>query len=249
MRPGAPWNWYKFNARYSLELLETFARRTETQIENAIGHFKQNKQTEFHVISEEERIGQDVDHYDGLESMTWNLNDLFESHFPNLQRKSAFITLYSFLENELEKLANSLRREISHEGKVDDISGNGIFQSYTYMKLIIALDVTKDAVEWQRLNDINKVRNIIVHAEGELSQDTNQRAKQQQLVKRLKGHLSINADNELFLNPTFLSYVLKCFDEFFQYLARSINNKFPTKESRKGPPKEIKPTPPDSTSD
>lgn len=240
MRLGAPWNWYKFNARYSLELLNAFARRTEAQIESAIEHYRQNKQTEFQVISEEERIGQNIEHYEGLESMTWNLTDLFESHFPNLQRKSAFITLYSFLENELEKLASNLKSELAHEGRIQDIAGNGIFQSYTYLKLIIALDIAKDAPVWQKINDINKVRNLIVHAEGVLSQDSHTKEKQEQLVKRLKDHLSTNDDDELVLSATFLEYVLRCFDEFFQYLANAINSKFATKESRKGPTKGTK---------
>lgn len=175
MRLGAPWNWYKLDVHFSLELLDAFVRRTESQIESGIEHFKQNKTLEFYAISEEHWIGQNIKHYDGLESMTWNLNDIFESHFPNLQRKSAFSTLYSFLENELEKLANKLKREIAHNVKLQDISGNGIFQSYRNMKLIVELDIANDAIEWQRINDINKLRNIIVHAEGRLQQTPTQR--------------------------------------------------------------------------
>jgi hypothetical protein len=175
MRLGAPWNWYKLDAKFSIELLQTFARRTETQIQGGIEHFTKNKQRELYVISEEEGIAQNVEHYDRLESMTWDLDTLFKSHFPNLQRKASFITLYSFLENELKKLSKKLQREIGIEKSQEDIKGNGIFRSMTYLEHSIGLNISKDAIPWTKVFEINKLRNIIAHTEGELSNEDKNR--------------------------------------------------------------------------
>jgi hypothetical protein len=43
IRIGAPWHWYKLDARPSLELLETFVRRNETPIQASLGDLEQSK--------------------------------------------------------------------------------------------------------------------------------------------------------------------------------------------------------------
>jgi hypothetical protein len=235
MRIGAPWQWYKLDARPSLELLETFVRRTETQIQTGVEDFKQNKASEFYVTSEEERMGQMVDHFDGLDSMSWDLKALFDSHFPNMQRKAAFVTLYSFLEHKLKKLAKKLQRELSIERTLESTKGKGIFKSFTFMEESILLGIGKSATEWIKIFELNRLRNLVTHAEGELSQQLEEKKQQEELIEKLQPYVSID-DDEVVLTADFLNHVLQRFDDFFQYLDRAIQNRFPTKESRMGPP-------------
>jgi len=229
---GAPRNWYSTDSKFALELLVSYATKVERQIKLEIKNYNDNKESVLLVDDDDLRNGQMVEHYDGLDSLAWDMDAVHNLHFPNLQRKAAFITLYSFLENELEKLARKLKREIGHEGNVEDIAGNGIFRSYTYMRLIIALDIKKDATQWFRILDINKLRNIIVHAEGRLSNEDNMKKRQEDLVGRMMIHV-ITKDSELVLGPTFLSYVLGCFDDLFRYLDVAIQSRFPIKTRKK----------------
>ena len=239
MRLGAPWHWYKLDSIHALELLSTFAKRTELQIVTAIDHYKTNKETDFIVLSEEERIGQAVTHYDGLDDMSWDLEELFTSHFPNLQRKSAFLTLYAFLENELEKLAVKLKHELSLPTRLNDIAGKGIQRSFSYMKLIVNLKIDKSDNRWSRISHINRLRNMIIHSEGQLSTDDQARGKEEKFAALLKDHLAVK-DNELVLGSTFLRYVLEQFNALFKYIDEAIQLKFSTRRSRKGTPKKRK---------
>jgi hypothetical protein len=239
MRLGAPWHWYKLDSIHALELLNTFAKRTEIQIATAIDHYKTNKETDFIVLSEQERIGQAVTHYDGLDDMSWDLEELFTSHFPNLQRKSAFLTLYAFLENELEKLANKLQHELSLSARQDDIAGKGIYRSFSYMQLIVNLEIEKGDNRWSRISQINKLRNMMIHGEGQLSSNEQKRESEEKFADSLKDHLTIK-DSELVLGPTFLRYVLDQFNALFEYIDAAIQLKFSTKRSRKGPPKKTR---------
>ena len=235
MRLGAPWHWYKFDSIHALKLLITFAERTELQIATAIDHYKTNKKTDFIVFSEEERMGQFVTHYEGLEDMSWDLEELFTSHFPNLQRKSTFLTLYAFLENELEKLTIKLKRELLLPARLDDISGKGIHRSFSYLQLIVNLKIDKSDNRWSRISQINRLRNMIIHSEGQLSTNEHARGKEEKFATLLNEHLAVK-ENEVILGPTFLLYVIEQFNALFKYIDEAIQLKFSTKRSRKGPP-------------
>ncbi|SKC47136.1 hypothetical protein [Ohtaekwangia koreensis] len=232
MRLSAPWHWYKLDSIHTLQLLTFFVKRTEQQIDASTEHFKNNKKEDFIVFSEEEKIGQSVTHYEGLDDMGWDLDKLFTSHFPNLQRKSAFLTLYAFLEHELDKLANKLKDEISHPARLEDIAGNGIHRSFSYMQLIVGLKIDKSDNRWNKIYQINKLRNMIIHSDGQLSADETARKSEEKFMAILKSHITVR-DGELVLELTFLPYVIQQFDALFQFIDGAIQLKFSTKRSKK----------------
>lgn len=54
------------------------------------------------------------------------IEDLFKEHFPNLNRRSALITLFGFLEHELGKLCVKLKVNLNLAIDLKDIQGKGI---------------------------------------------------------------------------------------------------------------------------
>lgn len=226
MRIGTPWNWYKLDSRQSLKLLFAYSDKIENQITTAIDHFKENKGRKFIVLSKEERVGQDVEYYEGLDSMSWDLNGLFECYFPNLQRKSAFLTMYAFLEHELEKLARKLHEESELTAELEDIAGRGITRSLVYMQKIVNLTIDKNDSQWQRISEINQLRNLIIHNDGHLSDHNGKLKKESKVLRQIAGHLS-EKDGELIISSTFLKYVAQKFDDLFQYLDKAIQTKYP----------------------
>jgi hypothetical protein len=231
MRLGAPWNWYAFDSKHALELLTHYARRIEAQIDAGVVHYKLHKGKDFIVDNEELGIGQEVEFYDGLDSMSWDLDDLHECYFPNLQRKSAFLTMYAFLEHELEKLSRKLKAELSLTPELDDVAGKGVQRSMMYMQLIVNLQIEKGASEWNQISEINQLRNLIIHNDGQLFDHDGKRKREAKIINQLSRHLS-EKDDELILGPTFLKHVIQKFDELFQYLDQAIQLKFPSKHSR-----------------
>src|SRR6267154_5377915 len=91
MKLGASVNWYKYDSKFSIELLKAFVKKVESQIDSGILDFTKNKKKEFIVEDEENKIGSLIEYYGGLEDQTWDLDELFKIHFPNLQRKSALL--------------------------------------------------------------------------------------------------------------------------------------------------------------
>lgn len=231
MKIGAPWNWYEFDSKHSLSLLVNYSKKIERQIDNGIADFNKNKKSEFLVLSEEERIGQNVEHYDGLDSMSWNLNELHISYFPNLQRKSAFLTLYAFLEHELEKLGNKLKRESKLTAHPGDMFGQGVTRSLIYMQKVVGLKIEDNDSRWGRISDLNKLRNIIIHNDGRLLDHQGEKVRDAKVVNQFQKHLVV-ADDEIILKATFLMEAINRFDELFKYLDSSIKRKYTGKRKR-----------------
>lgn len=224
MRINTPQRWYAFDAKYSLELLQHYCGRIELQIASGILHFDDNK--ERHPITDGQLdTGQDIDIYEGLESMTWDLKDIHYVHFPNLQRKSAFLTMYTFLECELEKLARKFKRELSLAGDLEDIEGKGIYRSLMYLRLIANLPIEKGDKQWSKISQLNKLRNLIVHNDGRLEDHQGNRKPEAKVIKQMIPHVD-EKQGELILNVSFLPYALGKFSELFKHLDKCIQAKF-----------------------
>lgn len=230
MRLNAPWYWYDFYAKPELQLLTSYIKAIESQIAAGIAHYEGNRKSELVVLSEEEGIAEEIEHYAGLESMSWNLDDVFKGYFPNLQRKSAFITLYAFLEHEVEQLSYRLRLESKLTVEPGDLAGQGVFRSLSYMEKVIVLNIDK-SMAWNKVKGLNKLRNLIVHNDGKLAALENERLSDIKVLKQLRPHVEF-LDDGISIKPTFLPHTLKLFDELFQYLDEAIGIKYKSRRNK-----------------
>lgn len=118
-----PLNWYPVDIRGSVELLAIYTNDVEAQAEKSIVDFKANAERIF-----EDDSGHFVTLHKGLDSDTWSLEMVFEDYFPSLQRRSAVITLYSFFENELDKLCRRVKSHQKLKLDLSDLNDKGIFR-------------------------------------------------------------------------------------------------------------------------
>jgi len=81
--------------------------------------------------------------------------------FPRLLLVSFIITWYSFIEQELLNLCDKLNLSISIRAKDNDNLDKGIRRARKF--LLRGKDYTIDEGQWQKLVDISKLRNILVH--------------------------------------------------------------------------------------
>lgn len=74
---------------------------------------------------------------------------------------SLFISLYSFLERKLYQICQLSEKRQSL--KVEDISGDGIYKYYKYIKKVLGINLEALNTEWTEITKFNKLRNRIVH--------------------------------------------------------------------------------------
>ena len=92
--------------------------------------------------------------------------------FINLMRSSFFISLYSYLEAQLNKECQ-LSQQDNPQIKIllKDINGNGIDRAKTYLVKVLdtSFPFDKDSA-WETIRWFGKIRNCIVHAEGKVTE-------------------------------------------------------------------------------
>jgi hypothetical protein len=223
MKLGSVESWYRLDARFALKLLHSYINGVEEQIQSSIDRFRNEKTQEFIVYDEELRIGQSVEHFGSLDSMDVDLVEIYEHHFPNLQRRSAFLTLYAFLEYELERLCIKLQRRYKLKSDPRDFPGNGIWRSMKYMEKIALLSIDETETTWCRLKVINKLRNLLAHSDGQLNNHDGSVKQEKKILDQLRPY--IDGDDEVIIVESFLPHVLEVFDKFFQYIDQAIGEK------------------------
>jgi len=91
---------------------------------------------------------------------SWALKRLY----PNTIRYAVFIAIYS----QFEFYVNETCKELGHKQTVkpSDLKGQGLTRANIYLKKVAGFDTPFSQQSWQRLTDINSLRNLIVHANG-----------------------------------------------------------------------------------
>lgn len=188
-----PRTWYSF-VQIQIDLLRTHVHGLEKQIHESVKTY------------ESERVVTDVEEYDGgyvniilqehrgIEGPPNHLDQIFEYYFPNLQRRSTLIILFSFLEHQHDQLcqlfAATQQLNIVHT----DLKGKGIDRSRRYLRKVIRLQLDDNSATWQEIKKIQKVRNLVVHNDAKLDSKPDDKSVIE-IVKEAK-YLSQASDSE-----------------------------------------------------
>lgn len=159
----------------SKHFLEEFIEQTEKNIVSLETSYETEKET--HI--EEDAEAQEYyyfEHYRGFDNATYDVEQLFKVHFPNLHRRSGLITLYSFLEVELNKLCEELRKESEIKLTLKDLSkaSGDIERATNYLTKVIGLPWDKSQGVWSEIKKIQNIRNKIVHNDGKIDNQGNE---------------------------------------------------------------------------
>lgn len=208
----------------SIELLSAYVQDIEMQVLRSIEEYKKNTTKaiiESHIPDEPPRV---VALHKGLDDETWHFPEVFEVYFPSLQRRSALITLYSFFENELEKLCERIRTQEKLRVKVTDMTDSGVKRSVLFLDKAAGINTGLDSNAWELIQDIKRIRNLVVHADGRLLDDRGERKKKESAI--VEKDPLLEGDEEVLLRDGYLAEVLKAFDEYFNIIDKGIAAKY-----------------------
>lgn len=218
-----PLNWYRFDLKFSIELLDVFVKNSESQIDLSIQEYSKKKETLILDEMPEINTARIVDVHKGLDSESWDLDGIFNEYFPTLQRRSAFLSLYGFLEHELDKLCMLYKKSQNQNVDFRDLKDLGIERSVKYLMIVAGLPIEKGDNKWGSVKSIQKIRNLIVHNDGKLIDlDSFPRKTEQKIVS---DNDFLSGENEIIMQKGYLLYVLETFDSFFKYVDELIQDK------------------------
>jgi hypothetical protein len=202
-------NWYQYDVSFSLELINTFAQGIERQAAESILEYRNAKRSE--------------EGHRGLEEDSWNLKEIFEEYFPSLQRRSALLTVWGFLEHELDNLCVLYQSEKSFGLAPSDLSGKGIDRSTAYLEKVAGLEGLKTSQEWGDIKRVQRIRNVIAHGDGKLRDHQGQPKVGIAEDMRRVGFCS--GDDEIVLAEGFLPRVVDACNSYFKRIAASVEAK------------------------
>jgi hypothetical protein len=115
--------------------------------------------------------------------------------FPVYTYNPLLLTIYGQFENWLKKLCDLDSRKGFSKVKVADLAGNNyIEKSRRYLTLVAEIDLEDTKLEWQRITEIQKIRNSIAHNDANIIRDKSKPIEKQELYKTLLDDTRIEFD-------------------------------------------------------
>ncbi|MHC5129073.1 hypothetical protein ACYST8_23820 [Pseudomonas inefficax] len=153
-------------------------------------------------------------HEDIVDSYAWDLH-LNQYKYPALHRESLLITIFSFLEHQLNSLCEILQQSVGGSLKLGDLYGSGVERALLYLSKVAEVDLSSFGAELPRIKGVNLVRNILVHNGGVLPSDSN--AKVNKFIEQSAG-ISAGGGGRVFIGSEFIPGFIRTLIDFFERL-------------------------------
>ena len=199
-------NWYQYEASFSIELMISFVDGIEKQAAESVASYKAIQHT--------------AEGHQGLDRESWDLENIFGEYFPSLQRRSAFLTVWSYLEHQLDQLCLFYQSERKFGLSFMDLSGQGIDRSTAYLEKVAGLQGLKESEEWDVLKTLQRIRNVIVHGDGKLRD--HQGKPKNGLIADMKKLGFLTGDEEILVAEGFLSQVIHTCNSYFRLIEKAV---------------------------
>ncbi|GAA5140130.1 hypothetical protein [Alloalcanivorax gelatiniphagus] len=157
-------------------------------------------------------------HDDIIDSYSWELH-LNQQKYPTLHRESLVITVFNFLEHQLNSLCHIFYESISSNLKLKDIHGQGVERALLFLTKVVNIDLASFGAELPAIKGVNLVRNIIVHNGGVLPSDAH--AKVNKFVSEAE-HISGSAGRGVNIHAEFIAYFIDILAAFFDKLDKEV---------------------------
>ncbi|RYD50679.1 MAG: hypothetical protein EOP52_13545 [Sphingobacteriales bacterium] len=176
-----------------------------------------------------------AEHMSGYDTIIFGYVDAKEELYNNFNEmvgyfnKSALVSSYSLLESELRRLCIILQETTNEKLSLKDISGSDYFGSMIkYLSLVIDIDTNKLEHYISKIRDLQKLRNKIVHSNGELisnTEDKESRVNLLRIINQNKGTLSLKIDSETQIETIQIdnsNYIAKYYSIFNAFFSRTL---------------------------
>lgn len=140
-----------------------------------------------------------------------------------LYRRSTLVSLYTYLESSMHAMCLHAQRQNDLPVGVSDIRGEGIIRSKTYLELHSLFDITPVNGSWSTLNSFNKIRNCLVHCNGDIATFNGQR-KIKDIVSQNR-HLSLKNDRLIIIEKGYVDLVIEDIEKLLLELHKQVFTK------------------------
>ena len=164
------------------------------------------------TMSEEQR----KEFYEYMSDEYWQLHE----RSPNILRRALFLICYSDIEAYLNRMCRIAQQKLRLSLSLNELAGRGIKRARLYLAKVASVAFPADSEEWQRLTDYNKLRNVIAHAEGQLS-ESDRRGHLGQYIAH-HPYLQLESDEDILVQEGFCEEVVETALRFFKRFPKDL---------------------------
>lgn len=144
---------------------------------------------------------------------------IIEEIHVGMYRKSTLVSIYSFLENSMNGLCRYLSARHDYPVKLYDLRGEGIVRAKDYLEKLARVDFDALNGEWSHLMTLNKIRNCIVHSEGDIKASRNSH-----IGNIITNNASLSLRNERYIkiDRKYVDFSINKVEEFLDKLYQQV---------------------------
>jgi hypothetical protein len=146
---------------------------------------------------------------------------MLETVFTKTLRFSVLVTAHTLLETSLNATCSGEQKRYDHRLGLKDLAGQGVTRARLYLTKVCGVGFPNSTAEWKRMAALGDLRNVIAHADGDVSKATNEQ-KVRNLVKNTSG-LSLRHGKHLEVTDDFVQDTLAKMDGFFSQLHQAFS--------------------------
>ncbi len=196
----------KMGIMMDLETFKQHTRNVESFLNQEVKVFEQRAAK---ITSEWEDFER-AEYYENSHDEYWELSKVY----PNIQRKSELISIYTILENTINRICLVYQSSIENPVKMKDLKANGIIdQGKRYLEKVVLLNFPTNHESWKEITKIQQIRNSFVHAADHVKSGNSD------LIKYINQsqHLELR-NNKIEIISGFSEHCLNIFEDFFNEL-------------------------------
>ncbi|MBK5270335.1 MAG: hypothetical protein JJE22_04900 [Bacteroidia bacterium] len=105
-----------------------------------------------------------------IEKKLKNINSIYgaenqlENVFPEILWRTTFLHIYNLAESSLDEICRNIQEVENYDLMISDMFGKGINRAALYLQKVAKKNQSFQTEYWYKLNDFNKIRNILVHS-------------------------------------------------------------------------------------
>ncbi len=203
-------NIIKFRAKEKLEEFRQYTAEIEHKFKSDKNKLSSSYNEAIEDVSDEE-----INHINNYFSDDYYMIE--EIHI-GMYRKATLVSLYSFLENTMNHLCKHLCSLNNYPVKTNDLRGEGIVRSKIYLEKLANINFDVLNGEWSDLIIFNKIRNCIVHCDGNIASSKNKN----KLLSIINNHPNLSLKNGRYIKierefiDTYITKVEKFINDLHQ---------------------------------
>jgi hypothetical protein len=157
-------------------------------------------------------------HAEIVESYGWDLH-ANQFKYPSIHRQSIILTIFSFLEHELNSLRIILSESVLSSVLLRDLNGQGVERALLFLRKIVAFELSSMSSEVAYIRGLILIRNQIVHSGSALPQNAEHKVN---LFVGSQQHLAGQPGRSLLVREEFVPEMIATLMGFFEKLDEQV---------------------------